>query len=142
MEKATAPRKKMPMDLPVKKTSPWVLGAHGQAEKDGGRVDDGGSGGLGQSVDHAGLLHDVAEEKGPEQRNGGWGQKAAQEHADHGKEEQFLFGHVPALAHVYAPLVLGGQKAHDGGLNKGNQGHVGVGGDGDGSDEVGGRAWR
>ena len=122
----------------VRKTSPWVLAPTVKTQKDGGRIDDRGSGCLGQTVDHTGHFHKVAKEKGSQQRNRCRCQKAAQDDADNRKQEQFSARHRSFdVRHFYEAFFPGGQKAHDGRLNDGNQGHIGIGGDGNRPNQVG-----
>ncbi len=114
-------------------------GAHGDAQEDGDDVHQLVLGGLLQAVHHAGLLHEVAQHQAGDQGPGG-GHQQGNEHGDHDGEDDLLTpGDLPQGAHDDPALLGGGEGPHDGGLDDRHQGHVAVGGHGDGPQELGGQ---
>ena len=94
-------------------------------------------GGVGQTVGAAALPPQIAQHQAANQRCGG-GQQQNHESSNHnGEENLFLFGNGAELLHLNAALFLGGEQAHNGWLNHGNQRHVGVGCNGDGTQQMG-----
>src|SRR5699024_4949690 len=71
----------------------------------------------------------------------GGGKQQDDEDADHDGEDDLLgLGDDAGLLHLDLPHLLGGAELHQRGLNQRDQGHVGVGRDGDGAQQLGGQA--
>ena len=59
-----------------------------------------------------------------------------------GENDLFDLAHIAELTHPDFPLFGSGQSPHDGRLDDGNQGHIGIGGHGDGAQQIGGELAR
>ena len=109
----------------------------GEAEEDGDDVHQLVTGGLLQTVHNAGLLEQVTEHQARDQRRGRRNEQR-HEHGDHDGEDDLLaFADLTQRAHHDAALFLGGQSLHDGGLNDRDEGHVGISGNGDRTEQLG-----
>ena len=110
-------------------------GTHADAQKQGDDVHQGVLGGVAQPLRHAGFLEQVAEHEAADQRGGGGDEQNDKGGHRDGEDDLLHLGHVPGLLHLHLPLLLRGQGPHQGLLDHGDEGHIGVGGDGDGAQE-------
>ena len=115
------------------------LRANGNHQKDGGNVQDFVGGGVAQAGNYAAFPEQVANHKHRDE-GGRFGNKENDnQHCAGGKKEFFGFGDFPGRFHFNLPFALGGQQAHQRGLDKDDAGHIGVGDDGGNAEEVGGQ---
>ena len=113
-------------------------GSHGDADEEGADVDDGVGGDLGEALGDAALLQQVTEEEHAQQGKARGDDEGAEEESDDGEGDLLELGDLARGLHADGALFLGGEEAHDGGLDDGHECHVGVGRDGDGTHELGG----
>ncbi len=111
-------------------------GAHGEPEQDGDDVDHGVAGGVGQAVGDGALLEQVAEEQHADQNHGARRDHGADQEGGDGKDDTLALTDGSRCFHVDAPFLFGREQAHDGWLDDGDQRHVAVGGDGDGTEQM------
>jgi len=111
-------------------------GAHGEAQQNGDRVDDGVSGGVGQTLGHAALLEQVAQAQEAHQGQTARGDQRRDEKAADWKEYFLPLADPAGLLHSDEPLLLRGQQFHDGRLDDWHQAHIGIRRNGDGPQQV------
>ncbi|VTR64488.1 hypothetical protein DESC_190105 [Desulfosarcina cetonica] len=125
--------------LPGEKNVGLHGGAHRYAQKDGDDVHQGILGRIGQSLDHPAFAHEIAEHEHAHQRRHRRYQKHDQSAGDEGKEDLLPGGHRAQLAHLDLTLLGRGHHAHDGRLDEWHHGHVGIGRQGVGTEQLRGQ---
>jgi len=111
--------------------------AHREAQEDHDDVHQLVLHGLRQTVHHAALLHQVAQHQATHQRRGRR-QQQGDDDGDNQREKNLLgLRHRTQLAHFDLTLLLGGQRTHDGRLDNRHEGHVGVSGHSDRTEQLG-----
>src|SRR5699024_490518 len=115
-------------------------GAYGDAQEHGDDIHQRILHRIAQALGDAALAPQVAQHQAADQGRGG-GQEQDDEDAHHDGEDNLLrLGDFAGLFHLGHAHLLGGAQLHERGLNQGDQGHVGVGRDGDGAQELGSQA--
>ena len=92
---------------------------------------------LGDTLDHAALLEEVAEHEHTDQRSRVGKQNGDHDDNDDREHDLFQLGHRTELFHNDGALLLGGEQLHDGRLDDGHQRHVGIRRDRDGAEQMG-----
>ncbi len=113
--------------------------AHCQAQHDGHHVDQRIAGGIHQTADHTGFLHQVTQAEHAQQRRRIGQYQGHQHQQQDGEKNLFRLAHRAQLLHLDGAFLGGGQGANDGGLNDRHQGHVGIGRYGDGTEQFRGQ---
>ena len=113
--------------------------ANGEAEEDRDDVHQLIAGGLGDTLNNAGLLHQVAHHQAADQ-NGGVRQGQGNDDGDDDGEQDLLgLGDTAGGRHDDLTLFFSGQSLHDGRLDNRHQRHVAVRGNRDGAQQVRGQ---
>ena len=108
----------------------------GQADQDRNDVHERTAGGFCETAGDAAFLQEVTEEEHAEQRKTGRDDECGDEEADDREDDLFLLADLARIRHADEAFLLGRQGQHDRTLDDRDQGHVGVGGDGDGAHQV------
>ena len=93
--------------------------------------------GIGEPVNHPAFLGQIAEHEHADQRGGGRQEDRTDPEGQQRQDDLFQLGDMPQLDHLDLALLFCGQPFHDRRLDEGDQGHVGIGGNGDGTEEPG-----
>ena len=115
---------------------------YSHAEKYSHDIGEGIRGSLGKTCGYTALAEKIAEEKHAEQRNTGGNHEAGEDHAHDGEDDLLALSDGTSGTHLDQALVLGGEEAHDRGLDHGHESHVAISRNGDGTHEVGGELRR
>ena len=91
---------------------------------------------IGQTIGHAALTEQVAEHQAADQRSRGGEQQDDEGGNDDRKNDLLGLGNLAALDHLDLAHLIVGHQLHDRGLDQRNQRHVGIRGDGDGSQQL------
>ena len=111
-------------------------GTDGQGQQDGDDVHQGILHGVAQTVGQTGLLAQVAEHQAADQGSGVGEQQGNKDGDQDGEDDLLSLGDHTGLDHLDLALLRGGHQVHDGGLDQGDQSHVGVSGDRDGTQQL------
>ena len=116
--------------------------ADGDAEENDDDVHELVLRGLGQTVDHAALTEQVAEHQAADQRSCARNEQSDERGDGNRENDLFLLGNRTQGVHADHALLLRGQAAHDGRLDDRDERHVGISGNGDRAEQLGGQPGR
>ena len=86
-------------------------------------------GGFQEPPDHTRFPKEVSQHQHPDEGDGGRDDEPREDGRHDGKEDADRLRDGPGLDHHDLAFCLGGEKAHDGGLDNGDKGHIGIGRD-------------
>ena len=113
--------------------------ADGEAQEDGDDVHQFVAGGLGDTLDHAGFLHQVAHHQAADQQGGVRQRQGNDDGNDDGEQNLLGLGNLARGFHNDLTFFFGSQRLHDGRLNDRHQRHVAVRRHGNGAQQVRGQ---